>query len=159
MIVKNIRFYFTTFLLSIFLSACFSYEEVEILDIKSIKLVDFSDKEIIVNTEVEIFNPNDFDIKVVKSEFDVFMKGDRIGKAYIDNKLKIKKNSRMVHALVLKSDHTKEGLASIPKLLALTMNSPERIQFKVDGFIVGKAFLFKKKIHVSHQGLVPLKFY
>lgn len=159
MSIKNIRLFSASIFLTLFLSACFTYEEVEIKDIKSIKLVDFTEKGIIVDAQVEIFNPNDFDIKVVKSEFDVFIKGDKIGKAYIDNKLKIKKKSKEVYSLVLKSDHTKMGLASIPKLMELTMNSPERIQFRVDGFIVGKAFLFKKKIHVTHQGLVPLKFY
>jgi len=35
----------------------------------------------------------------------------------------------------------------------------DKINFKVDGFIVGKAFLFKKKVEVSHEGIVPLKLY
>jgi hypothetical protein len=44
-------------------------------------------------------------------------------------------------------------------LLSLTAGSKERIDFKIDGYIVGKAFMISKKVEVHHEGLVPLKLF
>jgi LEA14-like dessication related protein len=140
------------------LTSCFNYEEVEITDIKSVKLLEFSDKGLVVESEIQITNPNNFTLSVVDSDFDVYIKNKRIGKAYIDSKVKISKNSSDYHIVVLKSDYEDLASGAMTNLIALTMGS-DKINFKVEGFIVGKAFLFKKKVKVSHEGIVPLKLY
>jgi LEA14-like dessication related protein len=142
-----------------FFTSCMHYEEVEIQDIKSIKLLEFSDKGLLVESNVRIHNPNNYDLSVVNSEFDVFIKSSRIGKASIDSKVQIPGESNDYHTIVLRSDYDKLASGALPKLIAITAMGNENIDFKIDGFITGKAFLFKKKVHVSHEGSVPLKLY
>jgi len=43
-------------------------------------------------------------------------------------------------------------------MLSLTFGSKE-IDFKVDGDITAKVYFIKKKIHVSHEGKVPLELF
>lgn len=145
-------------LLPLFCLSCFSYEEVEIKDIKDIQLVKFSEKGIILNTSIKINNPNNVGFKIVDSEFDIMIRNKRIGKAFIDNKIKIPANSNDYHLIVLETDHSDMNIAAMPGLLAMAIAPPEEIDFKAEGFVVGKVFLFRKKVKVDHQGIVPLKF-
>lgn len=139
------------------LTSCFNYEDVEITNIKSVKLINFSSKGLIVESEIQISNPNSYDLSVVESEFDVYIKNNRVGKAFIDSKVEIPKNSTEYHTVVLKSEYKDLADGALGNMLALTMGSRD-IDFKVEGFIVGKAFFFKKKVEVSHEGKVPLEF-
>ena len=151
-------FVFLLVLLS-FLTSCIQYEEVEIKHIKSVKLVEFSDKGLVVESNIQIKNPNNFDLSVVDSEFDVFVKNNKIGKASIDSKVSIPSKSEAYHKVILRSDYKELAPGALPNLIALTALGSDKIDFKVDGFITGKAFFFKKKVHVTHEGKVPLKFY
>ncbi len=146
-------------LIAVCLTSCFSYEEVEIKDIKSVKLKEFSAEGLIVESEIKLYNPNGFDIKVVNSDFDVYVKGSKICKSRIDNKISIPKESEEYHTLIFKSEYKDLADGALPKLIAITAMGEEEIDFKVDGFITGKAYLFKKKVEISHEGKVPLKLF
>jgi len=97
-------------ILTISLTSCFNYEEVKISDIKSVKLLEFSDKGLVVESEIQITNPNSYNLSVVDSDFEVYIKNKKIGRAYIDSKVQIPKNSSDYHVVILKSDY--EDLAS-----------------------------------------------
>ena len=140
------------------LSSCLTFEEVTITDIKSVKLLEFSDKGLLVESEIQITNPNNMDLSVVDSEFNVFIKNKNLAKAYIDSDLKIKKNSNDYHTVLMRSDYKDLADGAMSNMLALTMGR-DNIQFKVEGFIVGKAFLLRKKVKVSHEATVPLKLF
>jgi len=147
------------FLITISLTACFNYEDVEITDVRSIKLLDMSAKGLSVESEIKISNPNSFKLSVSKSEFDFYIKGKKLGKASIDGKLKIPANSEEYHKVVLISKSKDMSPNALPILIGLTASGRDKIDFKVDGFIEGKAFLFKRKVNVSHSGIVPLELY
>ena len=153
------RLLFGSFLLLLFTTSCVKIEEVEIQDIKSIKLLDFSDLGLVVESVVQISNPNSLDIKVVDSGFDVYVKGTKICFAQIDGIVDIPGNSTDYHTLILRSSYKDLSSNAIPLLLSLTAGSKENIDFKVDGFIVGRAFFISKKVEVSHSGQVPLKLF
>lgn len=143
------------FLLSF--SSC-SYEEVTITNIKHVKLLEFSKKGLVVESEIRIKNPNGFKLSVVDSEFDVYVKGSKLAKASFDNDINIPKNSEEYHTVIMRSDYEDFADGALVKMLGLTMGSRE-VDFKVDGFITGKAFFIKKKVHVSHEEKVPLKLF
>lgn len=139
-------------------SSCLTFEEVTITDIKSVKLLEFSDKGLLVESEIQITNPNSMNLSVVDSEFNVFIKNKKLAKAYIDSDLKIPKNSSEYHTVLMRSDYKDLADGALSNILALTMGR-DNIQFKVEGFIVGKAFLLRKKVKVSHEATVPLKLF
>lgn len=146
------------FLFIISFSSCLSFEEVKITDIKSVKLLEFSDKGLLVESEIKIENPNGMNLSVVDSNFDVYIKEKKLARAFIDSDLKIPKNSAEYHTVILKSEYKDLASGALTNMLALTMGS-DKIHFKVDGFIVGKAFFIRKKVKVSHEATVPLKLF
>ena len=139
-------------------SSCIEYKEVEITNIKHVKLLEFSKKGLIVESEIQIKNPNSFKLSIVDSDFDIFVKGSKLAKASIDNDIVLAKNSEEYHTVIMKSDYKDFADGALVKMLGLTMGSRE-IDFKVDGYITGKAFFIKKKVHVSHEEKVPLKLF
>jgi len=145
-------------LLPLLLNACFSFDEVEIKNIKRVNLKNFSKEGIEINAEIQIVNPNGFSIKIVGSEFDLYLKGDKIGTAVIKNKIKIPSNSEDYHLVELVSDPSDMSLNAIPTLLGMAISPPDRLNFRADGYIVCKVFFFRKKIEVEHQGMVPFRF-
>lgn len=140
------------------LNSCFKYEEVTITNIKHVKLLEFSKKGLLVESEIQINNPNSFKLSVVDSEFDVYIKGTKLAKAKIDNKISLSKNSNDYHKVVMRSDYEDFADGALMNMLTLTFGSKE-VDFKVDGFITGKAFFITKKVAISHEERVPLKLY
>ena len=136
-------------------SSC-AYEEVEITDIKYVKLIEFSQKGLVVESEIKIKNPNGFQLSMVDSEFDIYIKGSKLAKANVDNNIRIPKNSDEYHKVAMKSNFEDFADGALVMLLGLTLGSKE-IDFKVDGYVTGRVFLIKKKVHVSHEEKVPLR--
>lgn len=145
--------------IGLFLTSCIKFDEVEIQDVRSLRLMDFSERGISVNSEIKINNPNNFDISVVGSSFDIFLKNEKIGSAKIENKLKIPANSQNYHTLTLISDQSGINIGSLPQLIGLATGGSGKVKFRVEGHIIGKALLFRKKIKINHEDVVPLKFY
>ena len=148
--------FLVTLILALFCTSCFNYEDVEVLDIKDIEFENFSEKGVTVSAQVKIYNPNNFSFKVVDSEFDLIVKNQKLGKASIDNKLRISGRSEDYHLLVLKTDHSKMNMAALPGLLSIVLSSSKTVDLKIKGHITGKAFLFKKKVDIDHKTRVPL---
>lgn len=158
-VLKTIKLLSVMLLIAASFTSCFSYEEVEIRDIKSVKLKEFSTNGLVVESEIKLYNPNKFDIKVVNSDFDVYVEGSKICKSRIDNKISIPRESEAYHTLIFKSDYKDLTDGALPKLIGITAMGKDEIDFKVDGSITGKAYIFKKKVKVSHEGKVPLKLF
>ncbi len=156
--MKNLYRLSFLFIIVLSLSSCLKYEEVKITNIKYVKLVEFSKKGLIVESEIKIKNPNSFQLSMVDSEFDLYVKGSKLAKARVANTIKIPKNSEEYHTVVMKSEYEDFADGALVKMLGLTLGSSE-IDFKVDGYATGKAFFIKKKVHVTHAGKVPLKLY
>ena len=157
--MKRIPFlipYFLLFVLYAPLSSCFSYEEVEITDIKSIKFIELSNESLTVESTIKLLNKNSYDIDVVKSDFEVFVKDIKIGNAHLGDAINVGKNSEKYYTLKIKSNYKDLSKGAIPKLIAITAFSGNQLPVKVDGYVVGKVFLFKKKYHFVKEENVPL---
>lgn len=141
------------------LSSCFRIEDVEIKEIKSVKLLEFTEEGLLVESEIRIENPNSYDIKVVGSEFKVEVNKAAIGDAQIINTLSIPGKSSDYHTVKLRSTQQELSASAIPSLIAITASGKDELDFKVNGFIVGKVWLFKKKVDVAHEGKVDLKLF
>ncbi|MFT5666891.1 MAG: LEA14-like dessication related protein [Vicingaceae bacterium] len=145
-------------ILTVSLSSCWQYEEVTITNIKQVKLVKFSEKGLVVESQIKIKNPNGFKLSVVDSEFDIYVKGNKLAKASIDGKVSIPKNSEEYHTVVMRSKYEDFADGALVNMLALTFGSRE-VDFKVDGYVTGEVFFIKKKVRVTHEERVPLKLY
>lgn len=159
MIMRKIQIVLLLLIGSLSLSSCFNIEEVEISEIKSVKLLELNDNGLLVESEIRILNPNNYDIKVVDSDFNVAVNDRKIGKAKILSKLTIPASSNDLHTVKLQSEHEDLLATAIPNLIAITATGKDRLAFKVDGFIVGKVWWIKKKVKVAHEGKVDLELF
>lgn len=135
---------------------CISYEEVEITDIQSVKVLKLSTKGISVESTIKLLNKNSYDIKVVDSDFEVFVKDVKVGNAHLEDAINVESNSEKYYTLQLKSDFKDMSKGAVPKLIAITAMGGNDIPVKIDGYVEGKVFLFKKKYHFVKEENVPL---
>lgn len=145
--------------ISLILSSCVNYDEVEIKEIEEVKLVSFSDKGLIVDSKVKLSNPNIFDIQVVDSKLDVIVQGRAIGSTKIDGKLVLPSKSEEFHTLRLKSSFEDLGKDALMNLVAITAENSDQINFKFEGYIVGKVFFIKRKVEISHEDSTKLRLF
>lgn len=141
-------------LLTIFLSSCVDYKDVEIVGIKDIKVEKIDQSGVKATISLQVKNPNNYKISVVGSDLDLYVNGNKLGKAELKDKIKLKKNSNDVHVFRVESNFKDAGMALLPSLLtAITKGS---VQLKIKGTIKGKAFLVCKKIPVEFSENVRL---
>ncbi|MAY84320.1 MAG: hypothetical protein CMP59_09340 [Flavobacteriales bacterium] len=140
-------------------SSCIKIEDVEIKEIRSVKLLEYSEEGLTVESEIQINNPNSYDIEVTQSEFKVQVNEYAIGDAKIISDLKIPESSSDFHTVKLRSSHKDLKSTAIPHLIAITASGKDKLDFKVDGFIEGKVWFFKRKVDVAYEGEVDLELF
>ena len=69
--------------MSFLLNGCFFYKEVKITNIRNVELVKFENNAIIIEADVDVFNPNFYDIEVVDSQLKIYLDGEILGNAKI----------------------------------------------------------------------------
>jgi len=84
------------------------------------------------------------------------VKDIKIGNAHLGDAINVEKNSEKYYTLKIKSNYKDLSKGAIPKLIAITAFSGNQLPVKVDGYVVGKVFLFKKKYHFVKEENVPL---
>lgn len=156
---KFLRYAFVLLTWSLLFSSCFNMDDVEIKDIRSIKIVNSSNEGITLGTNLKIANPNFFDIKVTDSDFDLFIKGKRIGSASMVNKITIPSKSEEYHDIELYSDYKNLDEDMITQIMGSALFGSKDVQFKVKGEVTGKVWFFRKRIDLEHEGEVPLNLF
>lgn len=147
--------YFLTLVVG--LSSCVNFEEVEITDIKQIKVEEFGSKALTMAAEIKIENPNSFSIKLVDSEFDLFIKNEKIGKGRIISDLKLPNESNEYYDIKIRSEFSDLKANTLMSLMRSSIFAQQKVPFKVKGFVKGKALMITKKIELEHSGEVPIK--
>jgi len=127
-------------------SSCLSYTDVEVIEIKDIKLVEFSSKGMVVDIDVQIKNPNNYKISVVNTDLNISLNRRNMGKAEIKGGLVLQKNSTNIHKITAKLSGKQLG-GAMSLLLSSALGNPMVIGIK--GSITAKAKLLRKKIDVD----------
>lgn len=146
-------------LLISFFNSCINFQEVKIDDIKSIHISELGKSSLRFNSEIKISNPNFFDIKVIDSNFDVFIKNTKVGQAKFEEEITIPANSSNYVDVSFKGTYNESDMNTISGLMGSVLFGNKEIDFKVDGFVEGKALWIKRKIGMQHEGKVPLELF
>lgn len=134
------KLFFVSFTL-IFLCSCREIKEVECTGIKGFKLNKINTEGINSEVKVSIRNPNPFGFTIYKSEFDVLFGGIKLGKAKLNDKVKISANKEETYTFFLNADFKGISLSDILKLLESFTSKGE---LEVKGNLnVGKWFVKK----------------
>lgn len=141
------------FAMLLMMTACVSYEEVEIVSIDDVEIVSFSTEKIVVKITATVHNPNNYKIKIVNSDLDLFLNARNMGKATIDDKIVLPKKSKDQHIFTVTSDLKKAGglIGGI-----LTMGLGGGAELRVKGTIKAKAFGIGKKFPVDLKERVSM---
>lgn len=142
-----------------FFSSCINFQEVKIADIKSINISELGNNSLRFNSEIKISNPNSFEIKVIDSNFDIYIKDNKVGQAKFADQITIPANSDDYIQVKFNGNYKESDMALITSLMGGVLFGNKEIDFKVDGFVEGKAFWIKRRIEMQHEGKVPLELF
>jgi len=101
-----------------------------------------------------IDNPNKYQISVVDSDLELFIKKDKIGSAKIQKKIVLPKNSTHNHKVVIETGLTDMLSGALPVLLGLMFD--KSIELQVKGEIRARAKSLSKSFPVDFKERVEL---
>lgn len=157
---NNLRGFLYSLILISFIfsfSSCVKYDEIEIQEIRSVKVLEFSNDGVLVEVDLKINNPNPYVVSITDSKLKFSFRNNKVGNTSIKNKLKLKNNTAQFYTVQLQGDFTDIKTSPIGSLLGLLTSSNKNVDFGIDGYIVGKVFLVKHKVNVDYKGKVPLE--
>jgi LEA14-like dessication related protein len=85
-------------------TACFSYKELQVKEVQSVKLLGMNDSIADVQIAVKVRNPNKMKIILKDNDLNASVNNKLIGKVSFDKNLVIPKKSEQTYYLVLKAD-------------------------------------------------------
>ena len=130
----------------LFLNACSSFKEVEFKGVENVSFGQQEDSQIPLIFDVRINNPNQFNILLKKGVVDVFLNNQFLGKSTLSNKITIEKNKETVYPIVINTSFSNLSKAALSSLGALL---GKKLILKIDGKIIVKALIIRKKIDVN----------
>lgn len=140
----------------IFLSGC-KYQDVEIKDIKNLKLGKTNTREINLSASIEINNPNNYKIKISKYDFYIKINGQEF-KLYKDNAgINIPKKFNGNIPVSIKLTKKGRGILSIKSLILIGKIIKNRsINIEIKGYVKAGMFIVSKKIPVNKKRTIKL---
>ena len=152
--MNSISKYLTITLLAFTLSSCLEYKEVQVVEVIDVGVKDISVNGVAVEVEMQIKNPNNYNIKIIGSNLNLFLKENKMGTANLKNKVTLKKKSTAVYRFNLQSNFNDLALGSIPVLIGLiTQNS---VEVHIVGDIKAQAKGISKKVPIDFTEKVKL---
>ena len=143
--MNNLKLVFL-FAISMSLSSCGIYKEVQFKGVKDVSVKEFTTSAIVVEVQAIINNPNGFDITIFDSDLDFIVNGTKLGKAKIADKIVLKKKAQDTYTFVLKADM--EDLSSkVGLLLPILLTGKAKV--KIKGKVLAKAIGMKKKVPIE----------
>lgn len=144
---------FLFFVALFFVSSC-KISEPDFNGIDNVKLDHIENRDVFFNLDANITNPNSFGMKAVKSDLDVYLDEQMIGKLFLVKKVKVK------------AKH--DGVVSVPVKLSLEDGAmftllryagKENIPLQIKGILKGGVFIFTKKFKVNETRNVSGKIF
>lgn len=150
----KLKLIFTIIIVSLTLTSCFEYEDVQLLKVTNIHLNNISTKKIEIGVDLQIVNPNKYKINIVDSELELFLKGKKIGTAHIIDKIELPKSSDQIHKIAIATDLKDMLSDAIPVILGVLFD--ESIELQVKGNIKASAKALTKIFPIDFKEKVRL---
>jgi LEA14-like dessication related protein len=141
-------------LFALSLSSCLEYKEVEMVKVIDVEVNEISAQGVAIDVAMQIKNPNKYTIKIVDSDLNLFLKGNKMGTATLKDNVILKKKSNAVYRFTLQSNFKDLGLGSLPALLSLMTQSSMEVQ--VVGTIKAQAKGISKRVPIDFTEKVEL---
>ena len=133
---------------------CLEYKEVTVVDVTGVGIKDLSAKGVVVEVAMQIKNPNKYDINIVDSDLDLYLKGNKMGEAKIQEKITLPKKSNKIHRFTIKSSLQDVASGILPLIMEVVMT--KSVDLQVKGDIKAKAKGIGKRFPVDFKERVKL---
>lgn len=130
-------------------SSCASYEEIEFGKVNDFRTNPKENGKVDLVLKMNINNPNNFSIKVVKCDFELEIGGNSAGKITLGEKVKIVKNKEQEYEIIVEAD--KGDVTSAMMKTAFTSMASKKVHLKAKGWVKGRVFIFGKKENVEFK--------
>jgi LEA14-like dessication related protein len=137
--------YLLIILVLISASSCFSYKEVEIKEVQSVRILCMDENTADVEVALKIINPNKMKITIKDLQLDASINKKYVGKVKFDKKIVLPKKSEKTYLLVVKTE-----LDQVKKLIpSLVFSNQALVNFK--GNLRVKARGISKRVNLDHD--------
>ncbi len=132
--------------------SCRDLKELSVSNVEDFHLNKMSASGMEADIKLKVKNPNTVGFTIYPSEFDITYSGVRLGKAKLDKRVKIEKNSERVYTFKLNSDFSE--LNPMDALKLLTGKSANTIE--VNGDLKAGKLLLRKKFPINYREKVNI---
>jgi len=142
---------FLIILASLVFSGCFSVKDIQVGAVEGIKVNKFKDNKLSIEVLLPIGNPNYFRFKISEINLKVSIRGKELGEINSVDNVIIPPKSELTHAFSIDLEFSNVLLGTVAFINSLSGN---KVKLELDGYIVVKSFLFKRKVYIKEDRLV-----
>ena len=129
--------------ISVILSSCISYKDVEYQGIENFAIGNPLKEKMPIHLDITINNPNNYNIKIKKAEFEIYINSTKMGESTLYRPITIEKNKTKSYPITIITS-SKEIGKSLLSSVSFLMGS--KIKLKIKGNLIAKVFGIRKKI-------------
>lgn len=129
-------------LLSMSLSSCLSYKEVELIDVTDIRVERMDARGVAVRVNALVNNPNNYRIHAQEPDVDLYLNDKFIGKGVLDSVITLLPKTTQVYSIPMHAEL--QGGSLLMVLLSGALGGNE-VKLAAKGTVVGRVGLFRKR--------------
>lgn len=131
------------------ISSCIELEEPEFNGIEDVKIAKLENHKFGIQLGIKVLNPNFFSIKIKPSTVDIFVEDQLIGKAFLDDKIKLIRKKEDIYFAKIRVD-LEDG--SMMKFFKFTLQ--DKVQLRIKGVVKGSVYGISKKIAIDKTSMI-----
>ncbi|MCH2215443.1 MAG: LEA type 2 family protein [Flavobacteriales bacterium] len=138
-------------LFGLFLFTSCDYENVEVKNIKNVKIHQLDKDGISFTASLEVANPNGYKIKITSTDADLFLEGKKAGKAVLEEKIVIPGNFDGLVEAKVRANFEGGSLQLLPVIMSSAIS--QKAELRAKGYIKAKSFVIGQNFDFdySHQ--------
>ncbi|HSH50929.1 MAG TPA: LEA type 2 family protein [Bacteroidales bacterium] len=138
-------------LLTILISGCSSIKEIQIGDIKDVRLKSIENNLVGLELYLPVTNPGNFKIKIIDMDFDISVNGKHLGKMTNPEKIVIpsKYNNIQTFPVQIELSNFLSGALSMYRL-----RNMKNFEIQIKGKVKARSFLYIKTMDIDEKNRV-----
>ena len=137
------------------LAGCMSYSAVELVGVQDAQVTRFDATGLSATVTVQVHNPNNYRIKVMDPDMDLYVNDVALGKATLDSTIMLEASSTQAYTIPLHATLANGQAGLLPLLMSTALSGS--LKLGVKGTVVGKAGLLRKRFPFEVEQRIDLR--
>jgi len=143
------RWLIIVFFILLIAPSCNVYKDVEVAEVKEVKIIRFDQDAVEAEVELVINNPNWYRVVLLESDVDVFINGKEVGKLQLKEKVILANKTSSTRTIIMTGDYDDMSSGFLDNLLTLLFANTAK--FEVIGTMKGRALMISRKVDVKEE--------